>query len=176
MRTKKCKVKNCVNMANTRGLCTGHNSRYKKYGNLYIDIPLNYPMGARSLENMKKILQASSGWRYCQSCSKYKKIEDFGKGKLHNYVCKSCKKSIRLKSKYGISIKDYKKLLKKQRGRCALCGTKDFGKRNILFVDHNHRTGRVRGLLCNACNRNVIGMLEKREISISHLVKYLESS
>jgi hypothetical protein len=54
-----------------------------------------------------------------------------------------------LKSKYGLSIQDYKKILTAQNNECAICkrDIKDFNN-----VDHDHVTGKVRGLLCETCN------------------------
>jgi len=54
--------------------------------------------------------------------------------------------------KYGITTVDYDMLLKKQKGRCAICRTKDPVKGNFFSVDHSHRTKRLRGLLCINCN------------------------
>ena len=54
------------------------------------------------------------------------------------------------KAKYGISLDDYKALFESQGGKCAIC-RKPQGKRS-LGVDHDHATGRVRGLLCDKCN------------------------
>jgi hypothetical protein len=71
----------------------------------------------------------------------------------------SKKKSI-LKHTYGITLKEYEDILKKQNGKCAICKRKE----KILCVDHCHKTGKVRGLLCHLCNRS-IGMM-KDDISI----------
>ena len=53
----------------------------------------------------------------------------------------------------GIDDAEYARLLERQGGGCAICGNppKEGGRR--LHVDHNHRTNRVRGLLCFRCNR-----------------------
>ncbi len=51
----------------------------------------------------------------------------------------------------GVTDADYERLLKAQHGHCALCPTKPKTRR--LHVDHDHATGRIRGLLCYACNR-----------------------
>jgi len=64
-----------------------------------------------------------------------------------------------LKRLYGLSLQDYEQLLKEQNFKCALCDKtheqeKVVGKN--LAVDHCHKTGQVRGLLCNDCNRNLI--------------------
>ena len=56
-----------------------------------------------------------------------------------------------LKRRYGISEEQYEALYTAQQGRCAVCG--DSFER--LFVDHNHETEQVRGLLCNPCNGGV---------------------
>lgn len=50
---------------------------------------------------------------------------------------------------------DFRSLEKLQNGKCAICGNYPAGSREkerVLHVDHNHITGRVRGLLCNRCN------------------------
>lgn len=61
------------------------------------------------------------------------------------------------KSRYGLSQKVFDELLAKQGGKCAICSANiTWPKR--LHVDHCHKTGRVRGLLCTRCNRG-IGML-----------------
>ena len=53
--------------------------------------------------------------------------------------------------KYGITIADYDRMLEEQGGVCKLCGRPPAKRR--LHVDHNHKTKRVRGLLCFRCNR-----------------------
>ena len=61
-------------------------------------------------------------------------------------------KGRQLKYLYGISLHDYDRLLEKQNGRCKICGTTHPGGKGRFHVDHNHDTGKVRGLLCNSCN------------------------
>ena len=53
-----------------------------------------------------------------------------------------------LKKKYGITLEEYEDMVKEQDGICLICG--DFGKR--LLVDHCHKSGEIRGLLCGHCN------------------------
>jgi hypothetical protein len=55
-----------------------------------------------------------------------------------------------LRTRYGISIERYDEMFAVQDGRCAICRRLPGAKR--LHVDHEHRTGRVRGLLCVKCN------------------------
>lgn len=61
---------------------------------------------------------------------------------------------------------------KKQRGRCALCGTTPT---HGLVVDHDHTTGRVRGLLCQWCNRSFASRRSTPEL-LNRLVVYLSST
>lgn len=66
------------------------------------------------------------------------------------------------KRMYGISLDEYNEILHKQKGRCKICSshhTELKGRRQHLVVDHCHTTGKVRGLLCDTCNR-AIGMLK----------------
>lgn len=60
------------------------------------------------------------------------------------------------RARYGITLADYDRMLKEQDSRCAICGSDRALKNNertwAFAVDHCHTTGKVRGLLCNACN------------------------
>lgn len=55
-----------------------------------------------------------------------------------------------IKKLYGLSIDGYREILAAQGGACAICGGPPGTKR--FAVDHDHRTGKVRGLLCSMCN------------------------
>jgi len=59
-----------------------------------------------------------------------------------------------LKRKYGLTLEEYDMLLASQSGRCAICG-----RDGVDHVDHDHMTGRVRGILCFQCNV-AIGLFE----------------
>lgn len=59
-------------------------------------------------------------------------------------------RTLRMKT-FGLTLEEYDKMLKEQKGVCAICG-KINKSGNRLSVDHNHLTGRVRGLLCTTCN------------------------
>ncbi len=65
-----------------------------------------------------------------------------------------------LLTKYGLSIKEYDGLLKSQGAACAICATTSDKLTKRLFVDHDHLTGAVRGLLCPTCNL-YLGWLER---------------
>lgn len=76
------------------------------------------------------------------------------------------------RKKYGITLEQYNKLLAAQNGICVLCGKKDAykNKGRNLFVDHNHQTNVVRGLLCSRCN-TMIGHIEL--VGIDKIIEYL---
>lgn len=52
--------------------------------------------------------------------------------------------------KYGVSLKEYDRLFALQEGKCGIC---EKTQERAFDVDHDHKTGRVRGLLCTSCNR-----------------------
>lgn len=56
------------------------------------------------------------------------------------------------KALYGLSDDEFRKLVAAQGGKCALCGRQP---KSVLCVDHDHQTNKVRGLLCNGCNRGL---------------------
>ena len=61
----------------------------------------------------------------------------------------------RLRRTYDISSFEYDDMLEAQGGGCAICGKTPEAEGRRLSVDHDHETGRVRGLLCNLCNRGL---------------------
>jgi hypothetical protein len=75
-----------------------------------------------------------------------------------------------LKKKFGITVEDYNVMLARQGGFCAICGAVD--KARHLAVDHCHKTGKVRGLLCSKCN-TAIGSLEDSVVLIGAALGYL---
>src|SRR3990167_45534 len=70
---------------------------------------------------------------------------------------------------YGICItlQEYEERLKKQQGVCAICGSPP--KRKNLAVDHDHTTGRVRGLLCLRCNGTLAWMEQHHTKALQYL-------
>jgi hypothetical protein len=82
-------------------------------------------------------------------------------------------RSFILKKNFGITISEYDAMLSRQKGVCAICEKpnryKD-GRR--LAVDHDHATGKVRGLLCGRCNKG-IGLLQESIPTIERAIVYL---
>jgi len=88
------------------------------------------------------------------------------------YNCYAALRSrIRMYKQYGITEEDYQNRLQQQDGRCALC-LKLPSKRVRLSVDHDHATGRVRGLLCARCNRG-LGRFEWNTGVLRRLLAYV---
>ena len=81
-------------------------------------------------------------------------------------------KNNQLKNTYKISIEEYEQKLKEQNYSCAICNRhRDEFKRN-LSVDHDHKTGKVRSLLCIICNSNVAIVEDKLEMIQKYLNKH----
>jgi hypothetical protein len=82
-------------------------------------------------------------------------------------------KDYKLRRDHGLTLATYNMMFKKQKGKCAICGTHQSELRMSLAVDHDHKTGVVRDLLCNSCNW-VLGHC-KEDIAILDLtIKYIK--
>jgi hypothetical protein len=89
----------------------------------------------------------------------------------NRYVTARFKAEIRRQSLWNnwkITVEQFDELLALQGGVCAICGTdKPAGNGKIFAIDHDHKTGLVRGLLCYACNvglgffKDNVGVMEK---------------
>jgi CRISPR/Cas system-associated protein Cas10 (large subunit of type III CRISPR-Cas system) len=80
--------------------------------------------------------------------------------------------------RYGISLEHYDQLFEKQGGLCAICENPErrvsrSGEVKPLVVDHDHETGRVRGLLCHDCNI-ALGLIEDNPEIAKAMVRYLK--
>jgi transcription elongation factor Elf1 len=78
----------------------------------------------------------------------------------------------RLARRYGLDLKTYKSMLAAQSGKCAICNRdgSEFSRR--MAVDHNHKTGAVRGLLCTNCN-TVLGKMNDNPALFLKAAEYL---
>jgi len=113
-------------------------------------------------------------YKLCCNCKQTKELKDFYKfcrnldGKAS--VCKVCSKKLGINRRkrdplkyknyllnyfYGISIEEYNKLFTEQNGCCAICGRHQSEFNLKLAVDHDHISGKIRGLLCNTCNKGL---------------------
>ena len=81
-----------------------------------------------------------------------------------------------IKRNYGLSIEDYNRMLVEQECKCKICGKQHdpSKKRGRLYVDHNHKNGKVRGLLCSGCN-TAIGNMKDDVSLILKAIEYINS-
>jgi hypothetical protein len=89
--------------------------------------------------------------------------------------CKPCctnRRAIDQLAKYGFTPADFNNLLASQHGKCAICSSEANVNGSRLFVDHDHITGKVRGLLCHHCNV-AIGSLRDDPELLERAAKYL---
>lgn len=97
----------------------------------------------------------------CEACS-----DLFIPGSSRQTHCNDCsgkrKLNAHLKCSYGIDRKQYEHLLKIQNYACAICGMPFIeqaeSKHRVTRVDHDHKTFKVRGVLCNGCNTRLSGL------------------
>ncbi len=132
----------------------------------------------------------------CNRCKKLQPKDNFYKNKKPKdgltYGCKDCLRAISrltrqkrrdrvgeaewlriqkhndLNAKYGISIDEYNAMATKQNNRCAIC----LKEPKVLYVDHCHKTGVIRGLLCNKCNLG-LGRFDDDAELVQRAFKYL---
>ena len=95
----------------------------------------------------------------CYTCKEYKDHSEFNKdstapGGLSGR-CRPCSHAHSIEKRYGVPLDEYKRMLAVQGGVCAICSQPPPDNRPNLYVDHDHRTGTVRGLLCNGCNSGI---------------------
>lgn len=113
------------------------------------------------LENWNSHKTRSTGLQaYCKTCEKeYKK----------KYTVENKEKYKELKRRwvYGLPLGSYDKMLEEQNNKCAICM-----ERKSLVIDHDHKTGNVRGLLCMSCN-SALGKFKDSELILASAIRYL---
>ena len=109
----------------------------------------------------------------------YKDIEKRNKNrseyrKKHPESTKRSIKKSRLKRLYNLTLEQYNEMLKKQDLKCAICNEPlDLQNPHGVNIDHNHLTGKIRGILCNKCNL-AIGLLRDNPEYIYKAYKYIK--
>jgi hypothetical protein len=82
------------------------------------------------------------------------------------------RKNSMLKYQYGITLIDYNKMFEQQKGKCAICKRHQNNLTRTLSVDHNHKTNKVRALLCVTCNTDVSVVENRLEEMLNYLNKH----
>jgi hypothetical protein len=122
--------------------------------------------------------------KLCIRCKNNKTLESFG---FSGYVkktgeksrctyCRDCQNELRVERKFGVSYREYQKILEAQGGCCGNpnCKTKKPGApgRKRFYIDHCHVTGKIRGLLCHSCNL-ALGHVQDDVKKLKGLIEYL---
>jgi hypothetical protein len=122
-----------------------------------------------------------NGLKTCISCNESKDVSNFhyySKEKRYHSFCNDCKKE-KFRSyqknkgrflRYGMTKDDYEKMYADQKGNCFLCGE----HYSILCIDHSHKTGKVRKLLCKECN-TAIGLLKENISTLENIINYIKN-
>lgn len=161
-----CTVKSCGRVILAKGLCQPHYDRLRRYGTLQLrpavlncaDCGVEFDPGTRGAVR-----------EVCRECA----------DERHRTRVRSQRWQKGLREKYSMTVEEYHELLEAQGGVCAICGTEQTTGRgsenNHFSVDHDHKTGAVRGLLCHACN-TAIGLLQDSPTLLHSAIKYLEAN
>jgi hypothetical protein len=129
---------------------------------------------SNNLEKVREINRRSAAKRR-QDPEKVKDISSYQVSYRHKNRDILCDKE--RERKFGINKLDYAKMLHSQNGVCAICSNPEtatrHGKFKALAIDHDHSTGKVRGLLCSDCNTGIGKLKEKKDIFLS-AIQYLD--
>ncbi len=105
---------------------------------------------------------------HCRDCVNKSNLERYHNNDKTKEAHRRAAHKHRIKS-YGISYEDYNSMLEKQNYSCLICRSKP----ETLHVDHCHKTGKVRGLLCSTCNTALGHAKDDIEI-LKKMIEYLE--
>jgi hypothetical protein len=109
--------------------------------------------------------------RFCKKCYKERRTQKNNEYYQSNEELVISRSRInKLKRVYNLTKEGYEELLAIQNGKCAIC-EKQLSKKN-LDIDHDHVTGKVRGLLCNQCNQG-IALLQENPQLLQKAANYL---
>ena len=130
-------------------------------------------------------LPATAPSKICKTCSIEQPLDNFYRDLRYkdqkSYRCKSCHnnagakyreknvehiREYKAKYKYGLDQDEYNKL--KETTHCPICGSEE-----PLVIDHDHSTSKVRGLICQPCNKG-LGFFRDNIQSLENAIKYLE--
>jgi hypothetical protein len=134
---------------------------------------------------VKSRFAVPSGFKYCPRCDEVQPVANFGSNRAahdgltayckpcHNMVGKETRERLyggsreyHLRRRYGITGADFDAMVEAQGGTCAVCDQKP------EHVDHDHRTGKVRGVLCFNCNQ-ALGNVRDDAAVLQELISYL---
>lgn len=112
---------------------------------------------------------------YAREYSKTRKPRPGRYNQKHYLANKDEYRASNYKKRYGITLADYNRMFSGQDGKCAICGNEHVEGSAKLAVDHNHMTGKVRGLLCRDCNQAIGHMHDSIEL-LEKAIIYLKGA
>jgi len=133
------------------------------------------PLGPGNFEWRKALIERNEGETEQEFNTRYKRAhrETYGHAYRENTLV----------ARYGVTVEQVAKMAEEQDHCCAICGTPEKEMRNgitrHLAVDHDHKTGKVRGLLCSACNTALGKFNDDPELidrAIAYLAKHKDAS
>lgn len=165
-----CSEVECESKVLTRGLCSKHYQQARRNGSL--------PLLDQKVSLVKKHRLANidreAGTADCSMCGPKVEIRVRAtrapecRARHELSKIKTPSRRNRYIQRYNLSVPARRKMEETQQGACLICGTKP----ERLVVDHCHKTGRVRGLLCNSCNLG-IGFLRDNPATALAAASYL---
>lgn len=124
---------------------------------------------------------SSGKYSICKSCKKEATYKWRNENRSHyNKVARQWRKKnplncrgFNLKKKFGITYQEYENILKSQNNGCKICGSTHQYKK-ALAVDHCHKTGKIRAILCDNCNKG-LGNFQDSPALLEKAIEYLKS-
>jgi hypothetical protein len=113
-----------------------------------------------------------AGHRWCFRCKQWKPADVFSKDRSrnggHTSSCKECTSDASTASRYGMTLEELHAFRAEHKHQCGICAASE-----ILYIDHDHATGKPRGLLCPNCN-TAIGRFREDPALFAAALAYLE--
>jgi recombination endonuclease VII len=161
-----CTIGGCSSTQSTRKLCIKHYRRLIRHGDPLWEPPAKVTRTCHT-DGCEQMLGRGSAQGMCskhyQQWWAAKNPEKLAAYRETGRAAGWSRKS-HLMRNFGITAEQYTAMLQAQEGRCAICGSKFPGRFPSFHVDHDHKTGNIRGLLCNFCNLGLGSMRDNPEI------------
>ena len=153
----------------------------------------NIPQKRICVKGHDTILVGRNSSGVCKICAKtfhkhwYTKMKQFCKNghdrtlkqTTANGWCRKCSicsiRKYQYKKRYGISLVEYNNLFMSQNGCCKICGIHQTADSRKFAVDHNHKTGQIRGLLCASCNSG-LGYFKDNTTILENAITYIKQT
>jgi len=147
-----------------------HESNFyvRKNGNLHKECKECYKIRIREYRknNLEYVREKEKSYRKSDP-EKYKERD-----RKRSPARKLERREYHLKRLYNISLNEYYEILTVQNGGCAICGKEKSKSKDFLCVDHDHKNGEIRGILCDNCNRG-LGLFDDNAELLMNAFNYL---